>query len=236
MTTQSYDVEDFEAIAVYGQMQLEVVQGSKTTVEVESSSGTLSALKPIVKEGVLTLESEDEEYDDCIFLCKRSHIILRVTAPTAPDIRLTSISTLNMEGFQRGTWNLDLSDRTFAEVSGKADAVNANLTGASNIHFTGSSATLTVNAHGASTIEAGDFTVQNANVELSGASYGLIDVRNELTARTSGASTLLYRTEPTKKTVNTSGHSHIGLEVDGFRSPRAPTPPFHDDIDENEEW
>jgi phage shock protein PspC (stress-responsive transcriptional regulator) len=240
MTTQKFDVEDFESIAIYGRIHLELVQGSKTAVEVESSSGTLAALKPIVKEGVLTLESQGQEHDKCLFLCKRSPITLRVTTPTAPSIRMTSISTLNMEGFQGGTWNLDLSDRTFAEVSGKADAVTANLTGASHIHFTGSSATLTASAHGASTIDAGDFTVQNVNIELSGASHASIDVRKELNAHTSGASSIIYKQEPQKKTVESSGHSYVGQnEEDAFRPPFAPhTPnaPFPDDSDANEEW
>jgi hypothetical protein len=62
---------------------------------------------------------------------------------------------------------------------------------------------------GASRFSLDDFTVNNANVNISGASTGTIDLDGRLDANVSGASTLLYVGDPVMGTINVSGASTL---------------------------
>jgi hypothetical protein len=53
------------------------------------------------------------------------------------------------------------------------------------------------------------FTVNNADVSLSGASNGTVNLSGKLDANLSGASKLEYIGEPTMGAINTSGASTI---------------------------
>jgi hypothetical protein len=62
---------------------------------------------------------------------------------------------------------------------------------------------------GASRSSLDDFTVNNANVNISGASTGTINLDGRLDANVSGASTLLYVGDPVMGTINVSGASTL---------------------------
>jgi hypothetical protein len=62
---------------------------------------------------------------------------------------------------------------------------------------------------GASRFSLDDFTVSDANINISGASTGTINLSGRLDANVSGASTLLYIGEPTMGTINVSGASTL---------------------------
>ncbi len=61
----------------------------------------------------------------------------------------------------------------------------------------GSAGDLVVDASGASLAKLADFTVDNASVNLSGASNGTVNLGGRLDADLSGASSLGYIGEPT---------------------------------------
>jgi len=68
---------------------------------------------------------------------------------------------------------------------------------------------LEVEASGASDVELAEFTVTNADFELSGASNGTIDLDGTLDADLSGSSHLRYTGEPTIGHIDISGSSTL---------------------------
>jgi hypothetical protein len=68
---------------------------------------------------------------------------------------------------------------------------------------------MVANVDGASHLNLDDFTVNNANVSLSGASSGTINLSGRLDADLSGASTLWYIGEPTMGTINVADSSEL---------------------------
>ncbi len=133
-------------------------------------------------------------------------------------VTMPQLGGLTVSGASRGT----VSDFSSAEglnitVSG-ASMVTADITagdigfdasGASIIQFEGSADDMVAVVSGASTFDLGDFTVNNANVKISGASTGTINLDGRLDASVSGASTLLYIGDPLMGTINVSGASTL---------------------------
>jgi hypothetical protein len=104
---------------------------------------------------------------------------------------------------------LDVSGAS--EVTGELTAGDADLdaSGASTIQLEGSGRNLAADASGASHMILAGFTVNNADINLSGASSGTVNLDGRLDAELSGASTLEYMGEPAMGDINTSGASTL---------------------------
>jgi hypothetical protein len=74
--------------------------------------------------------------------------------------------------------------------------IHFNLTGASQLRLQGEGQLLDGSISGASILTAFDFATKNANLIVSGASNGKVNVADELKASVSGASVVLYRGTP----------------------------------------
>lgn len=66
-----------------------------------------------------------------------------------------------------------------------------------------------IEASGASRLNLAEFTVDNANVTLSGASIGTVNLKGRLDIELSGASLLNYIGEPKLGTMDISGSSTL---------------------------
>jgi hypothetical protein len=84
-----------------------------------------------------------------------------------------------------------------------------DLSGASDLTISGSAQNVTIDASGASDVKAYDFTTNTCNVEASGASGVRITVDKELSARLSGASNVSYKGAALIRDIKTSGASNI---------------------------
>jgi hypothetical protein len=101
-----------------------------------------------------------------------------------------------------------------SRVTGDLTAGDADLdiSGASTVELQGSGGNIVVDASGASHAKLADFPVNNANVKLSGASNGTVNLDGRLDANLSGASRLSYMGEPTMGSITTSGGSMLSAK------------------------
>jgi len=105
---------------------------------------------------------------------------------------------------------LDVSGASTVVVSNvKADALELDASGASNITIDGEAKELVADASGASEIDAEELKVENAAVEASGASSATVSPANELKADASGASSIYYTGEPKNVVPRSSGASSV---------------------------
>lgn len=135
-----------------------------------------------------------------------------ITLPDLAEVQLSGATTVDVDGFS-------VTHPFIAGISGASRLrgiyettgdVSFALSGASTVELTGVGGDLTADVSGASRLELRNFAVANANVDLSGASQGTVNVAGRLDARASGASTLLYLGNPTLGDISTSGASTIG--------------------------
>ena len=134
------------------------------------------------------------------------------------EIALPDLRSLELSGAARAAISDFAVDRAVefdlsgaSHLSGSIDtgALTCRLSGASSLSLSGSGSDLSADASGASNLQLGDFTCRDANIELSGASQGLVQPAGTLDAKLSGASSLRYKGNPTLGSVSTNGASSL---------------------------
>ena len=90
-----------------------------------------------------------------------------------------------------------------------ADDAGFEVSGASIVQLQGSAKNIVADVSGSSIFNLGDFVVNNADITLSGASLGTVNLNGRLDADISGASKLSYIGEPIMGDINTSGASTL---------------------------
>jgi hypothetical protein len=131
---------------------------------------------------------------------------------------MPQLGGLTVSGASHGTVsNFSSTEAVSIAISGAsrvtgditAGDIGFDVSGASTIELEGSADNMVAVVSGASRFNLGDFTVNNANVNISGASTGTINLDGRLDANVSGASTLLYIGDPVMGTINVSGASKL---------------------------
>jgi hypothetical protein len=152
-----------------------------------------------------------------------------ITMPELRGMELSGASEGNIRGFKStrdftlgvsGASNLDIDMETlgfYGVISGasglsgylKSGLCDVEISGASTVTLKGTGDNLVLDVSGASSAKLEDYAVTNADVELSGASTGRLEVSGKLDANISGASTLEYSGNPTLGRIDISGASSI---------------------------
>ena len=134
------------------------------------------------------------------------------------EINMPDLRAINFSGATKGTikgfsssddFSVVLSGASSLKGDLKAGNVNFGISGASTVKLNGSAQNIIVDASGASHIGLSDFSVRNADVTLSGASDGTVNLDGRLDADLSGASDLKYVGKPTMGDINLSGSSKL---------------------------
>jgi hypothetical protein len=139
-------------------------------------------------------------------------VTLRVTVnmPRLHSLAVSGASRGTVGGFS-STEGLDITVSGASRVTGDITAgdVEFDVSGASTVQLEGSADDMIATVSGASTFNLEDFTVDNADVNVSGASTGIMNLDGRLDANVSGASTLLYIGDPVMGDINVSGASTL---------------------------
>ncbi len=125
------------------------------------------------------------------------------------SVDLSGASMLGMSDMSAGNINFDISGASRVSGDITADDADFDVSGASRAELEGSASDIGINASGASSVELDDFPVNNAEVNLSGASRGTVNLNGRLDVDLSGASNLQYIGQPIMGTINISGGSTI---------------------------
>jgi hypothetical protein len=122
---------------------------------------------------------------------------------------LSGASSAELEDAAAGVTSLSLSGSSDLSGTLTGTDVIVDLSGDSAVLLQGSATTLTANVSGASDLALEAFEVDNANVNLSGASNARVRVTGDLGVNLSGDSHVLYEGNPTLKSVELSGSSTV---------------------------
>jgi hypothetical protein len=177
------NVSGFEKIDAGGAVNVEISVQKDFSVEVQADDNLLANIKTEVSGNTLKIYSEDS-------ISPKTRINVKVSMPT-------------IEG-------LDVSGASSGSISNvNADWLELKASGASKIKVEGTAKELEGNASGASTIDAENLKVEDADVDASGASSAIVSASNDLKIDASGASKISYVGEPKNVKQNSSGASTI---------------------------
>ena len=113
------------------------------------------------------------------------------------DILASGASTIRFDDIVCGNLEFDISGASSVRGDFEAKDIDMQVAGASTVNIEGSADDVNMNISGASTVKMEDMKIDNADVLLSGASRGIINLNGTLDVNLSGASTLEYIGEPT---------------------------------------
>jgi hypothetical protein len=91
----------------------------------------------------------------------------------------------------------------------QATNITVDLSGASTLTANGQADDLMATVSGASTLNISGLSINDADMQISGASHATINLSGRLDANVSGASSLQYSGQPTLGNVSTSGASTV---------------------------
>ncbi len=125
------------------------------------------------------------------------------------SLNVSGASSLSIKGMEAGDAAFEVSGAS--KVSGAMNCKDADfeVSGASKVELDGSAKNAILNISGDSKANLVDFQLEDANVNLSGASEATVHAKGKLDAVLSAASSLYFLGNPTMGNINVSGASTI---------------------------
>jgi len=222
-TTQDYNFTDFTGIEIGNAFELEVTPSDTYKVTITASESILEHIDVSKVGSVLIIDMDKWLFN------WHSTPKVTITMPSLQSLELSGASKGNVRGFKStndfdlilsGASNLDIDMETgnfVSEISGaskligyiKASSSSIDLSGASEVKLEGSGGNIVLNGSGASNATLRSFTVNDADIELSGASDTSLFISGRMDVSLSGASSLEYGGNPTLGILDITGASEI---------------------------
>jgi hypothetical protein len=204
LETEEYAFTNFTEVEIGSAFEFEIKQSSSYSINVTADDNVIEYVQ--VSQDGQTLKIRLGGIPGLRLVTLRAS----VTMPQLHGLAVSGASSGTVSDFS-STEDLDITVSGASSVTGDITAGNVefDISGASTIQLEGSADDIDANVSGASHFNLEDFLVNNADVNISGASTGTINLTGRLDADLSGASTLLYIGEPVMGTINVSGASTL---------------------------
>lgn len=198
-----YGFSNFEKLSISNAFTVGVQQGDNFAVRVMVNDNLKQYLIVQVQGDTLVIGMKPGIYT-------ARTLQAEITMPRLTGVKLTGASTAALVGFS-GAPSFDGNLSGAAQLTGDLSTTNTTLdiSGASEVTLRGATQTLSVTASGASNLNLGDFAVESAKLDVSGATRALVNVSQVLDATASGASSVQYVGIPAQVRENTSGASSV---------------------------
>lgn len=201
-TEKNFSVVDFDRLEMGSAFHIEVEQGDFFEVNVRGDRRNIDDLI-VAKEGnTLVIRYRQ-------FRKRRHDTYISITMPELHAVNFSGATDSRINGFDDSeTFDVYLSGASVCQLDITSARVNTVLSGASYLSLRGEAQALHADISGASALNAFNFPVTRADVVCSGASDGNLTVTEYLKVVATGASHVVYRGEPTVDS-DVSGSSEI---------------------------
>jgi hypothetical protein len=208
VVTQQMSISDFTKVETGNSFKVTITRADEFSVQVKTDDNLVEHLDVRKSDDTLIIRLSPGKST------RNATLEAEVSLPELTGVKLTGASQGTILGFtSKGEFGADLSGAS--KLSGDIQAAQTivELSGASSLDLTGSSASLSLRASGASKAKMEDFAIDDAEVHLSGASSATLNVKDNIgPADLSGASKLIYLGDPTFSDFQTSGASSISAK------------------------
>ena len=187
----------FNAIEISDNIVIKISQGEKSMVIVEGEKDAVNAFIPDIKNNVLKINAgqQTEELES-----------INVVVKDLKDIRMKGASSLKSTSVIKAK-NLTLTAEDASEIKldVDVDSLNTIVEGAASIKYSGITKNHKIQIKGAASISAYNLETENSQIDLAGAGTAQVNVKNEISGEISGLGSIVYKDEPAKVNVKTSG-------------------------------
>jgi hypothetical protein len=224
LETREFDFTSFNKVEVGGLFTAEVMRSDSYGVSVTIDDNLMKYLDVTLSGDTLHIGFKPHNSIGYPF-----HATANITMPALQAFHISGLSKGTVKGFNNDNIRIDVSGAStlniaeiktknaildisgVSKLTGSIETINADfeVSGASSINIEGSAQDAVLEVSGASSFHAAKFNIQNASVEVSGASNADVQVYKKLDVDISGASRLSYGDGPTLGSVKVTGASTL---------------------------
>jgi len=222
VVSRDFDLADFTHVQVSNAFKIELIPSETYSVSITANENIFPHIDVSKSGNTLTIGVKDLYIN-----IGDSTLEARVTMPELWRLELSGASRGKAQGFKSShdfdlllsgastldmdmeTGNVDFKISGASEVTGHLEAsdTRVELSGASTLDIEGSAGNTVLRASGASEAALPNFTVNDADIQLSGASDAIIYINGRLDVNLSGGSSLEYGGNPTVGNFSVTGGS-----------------------------
>ena len=211
VTIQERFVQDYTGIEVADAFLVDVeYSATEESIIIEANDNLHQFIEVEKVNGILRIKLRDRINirGNATF---KAHIITKNYLDSFSASGASRMTLINQQ--ESADVNIRLSGASFLTGEIIANSITAYLDGASNASLNGIAYTINVNADGASSLSSYSMIVQDARLQLSGASQASLTVNGNIDLSASGASVLTYKGTAQINYLDLSGASQI-IKVD----------------------
>ncbi|HYG14361.1 MAG TPA: head GIN domain-containing protein, partial [Bacteroidia bacterium] len=188
--------ESFTDVEINIPAEVVIKTGDKHSVALSGPREILSNLSPVTYGGTLKFNYDRDIFDifggsnlSGLKIVITLNHLERLDASGATNIELVNITGENLD--------IEISGASKLEGEIYTGRLNMELNGASKAELEGKVQNLKVDMSGAAKLNAYDLETGNAKMDMNGACYAELFATTEITGKTSGASKIFYKGNPT---------------------------------------
>jgi hypothetical protein len=207
LETKEYTFSDFTKVDISSAYEFEISQSDSYGISITADDN-------VMEHSSVTKSGDTLKIGIGIVGPLRSATLeATVTMPRLHGLDVSGASHGTICGFNSSEdLNIEVSGASKVEGDIAAGNTNFDISGASTLELEGAAGDMDAKVSGASYLNLDEFLVNNADVTLSGASSGTVNVKEILDVDLSGASHLRYIGVPRMGDIDTSGASSLSKE------------------------
>ncbi len=204
---QTYEFRNFDEVTLISLFDFEIIQGNDYIVRLEGDDDDLDDVYLEQKSDALEIRY-GKNTDWWKKRINRDKIKVFIEMPELEYLKATGACEGEVRSFSNSdmTFDIEGASKVWADVNNKY--LEIDLVGASELTLVGNGEDLKADLSGASELDAFNFIVDEADVQVNGASTAKVYVRRELEADASGASKVRYRGDA-RVSANSNGLSSV---------------------------
>jgi len=199
---------DYDAIAVAGWFDVNIVDGTEGKLTLTGEDNLLEYIKTEVKNGKLVIKTEKgvnlkpSNWKDGIVITVPVESVSSISLSGSGDVvGKTTITANTFETSMSGSGDITLAI--------EATSINASMSGSGDIRLKGKADDFEVSVSGSGDVEAYALSANNVDATVSGSANIQVTANQMLRARVSGSGDIEYRGNPEKVDTKTSGSGDI---------------------------
>lgn len=201
-------LDTFTGVDIEGATELYVSYAEEPSVKLIGDARVLNTHELVVVNDVLQLR-DTNRFNFCFIWCQVTHTKLIIEVPSLNTVKMSGATYAEVSALPNvNEFALNASGSSDATLAIEATNFLLDISGASEVILSGSATYMDAKVSGASKIHGLDFTAQQAELDVSGASDAILEVTDSLTASVSGASSVEYIGSPDVDE-DTSGSSTV---------------------------
>ena len=190
--TESRTVAEFQAVALAGDMDLIVRQGSSTAVQVEADDNLLPLLETVVenRDGAATLTIRWRKGEQ---IHTRSKTRVSLVTPRLTVLSLAGSGDAKLETFKTPSLKLSMSGSGDAQLNNlSTDELTIGMAGSGDVSGSGTAAKLSVSMAGSGDVSLKGLRADEVSVRIAGSGDASVNAQKTLDVGIAGSGDVVY--------------------------------------------